>query len=109
LKPANILVSCTDCTTKIADFGLSRVVESSLVSNPHLAVTDTSSKTPLRREMTEHVVTRWYRAPEVILSQPYTAAVDMWSVGCILAELFGMQKENKADYKSRRPMFPGDR
>eukprot|EP01031_Cornospumella_fuschlensis_P032369 gene32369-39144_t len=38
---------------------------------------------PLRRGLTRHVVTRWYRAPEVILLQPYSNAVDLWSAGCI--------------------------
>lgn len=48
--------------------------------------------------MTEYVVTRWYRAPEVMLScQEYTKAIDMWSVGCIYAELLGT-----------KPLFPGD-
>jgi len=79
------------------------------VSNPHHAVSDVAASKIVKREMTEHVITRWYRAPEVILSQPYTAAVDVWSVGCILAELFGMQKENRPDYKMRKPIFPGDR
>ena len=38
--------------------------------------------------MTDYIATRWYRAPEVILSwRKYTAAIDVWSVGCILAEL----------------------
>ena len=48
--------------------------------------------------MTEHVVTRWYRAPELMLSADghYTPAIDMWSVGCILAELLG-----------RGPIFAG--
>jgi serine/threonine protein kinase len=50
-----------------------------------------------RNFMTEYVVTRWYRAPELLLScDHYTAAIDVWSVGCILAELLG-----------RRPLFPG--
>lgn len=41
--------------------------------------------------MTGHVVTRWYRAPEVILMETmYSQAVDIWSVGCILGELFSM-------------------
>jgi len=40
--------------------------------------------------MTEYVATRWYRAPEIMLSfQSYTKAIDVWSVGCILAELLG--------------------
>lgn len=37
----------------------------------------------------EYVVTRWYRAPEVICSDEYDAKIDVWSVGCILAELHG--------------------
>jgi len=38
--------------------------------------------------MTDYIATRWYRAPEVILSwKKYSTAVDMWSVGCILAEM----------------------
>lgn len=40
------------------------------------------------KEMTQYVVTRWYRAPELImLTKDYTAAIDMWSAGCIMAEL----------------------
>ena len=47
---------------------------------------------------TEYVITRWYRAPEVILNaSEYTKAVDIWSVGCIIAELLG-----------RTPLFPGE-
>lgn len=49
-------------------------------------------------DKTEYVVTRWYRAPEVILNaSEYSKAVDIWSVGCIAAELFG-----------RTPLFPGE-
>jgi mitogen-activated protein kinase 1/3 len=47
--------------------------------------------------MSNYIATRWYRAPEVLLNRKrYTKAVDMWSVGCILAELLG-----------RKPLFPG--
>lgn len=42
------------------------------------------------KQLTRHVVTRWYRPPEIILLQDYTSAVDMWSAGCVLAELLGM-------------------
>ena len=39
-------------------------------------------------QLTDYIATRWYRAPEVILSwKQYTGAIDVWSVGCILAEL----------------------
>lgn len=64
---------------------------------------------PLTRGLTKHVVTRWYRAPEIILSQPYSAAVDMWSIGCIFAELLGLMQENIPDYRKRRALFPGER
>ena len=47
-----------------------------------------SGKNLIKKELTSHVVTRWYRAPEVILlEKDYTAAIDVWSVGCIFAEL----------------------
>lgn len=66
---------------------------------------------PLRnnkRALTGHVVTRWYRAPELILLQDnYTQAIDMWSVGCIFAELLGMIKANFPDAKHRCPIFQG--
>jgi len=64
-----------------------------------------------QRGVTRHVVTRWYRAPEVILLQQTKktlSAVDMWSVGCIFAELLQMQKENCPDPSKRGPIFPGD-
>ena len=60
------------------------------------------------KKLTQHVVTRWYRAPEVILLQDsYTAAIDIWSVGCIFAELLSMMKENYATVFDRQPLFPG--
>ena len=62
----------------------------------------------MKRELTGHVVTRWYRAPELILlEKDYGPAIDMWSVGCIFAELLGMMKESAATYLDRRPLFPG--
>lgn len=79
LKPSNLLLN-RNCDLKICDFGLAR-----------LARQDDSGF------LTEYVATRWYRAPEIILSwKHYSKAVDMWSVGCIFAELL-----------SRKPLFPG--
>jgi mitogen-activated protein kinase 1/3 len=47
--------------------------------------------------LAEYVATRWYRAPEVMLTfKEYTRAIDMWSVGCVLAEML-----------SGKPLFPG--
>ncbi|KAA1468856.1 Pkinase-domain-containing protein [Dentipellis sp. KUC8613] len=73
LKPGNLLVN-SDCELKICDFGLSRGFD----SRPG----DQGS------QMTEYVATRWYRAPEIMLAfKRYNTAIDVWSIGCILAEL----------------------
>ncbi|KAG6584512.1 CMGC/MAPK protein kinase [Phytophthora cinnamomi] len=105
LKPGNILVS-KNCDVKITDFGLSRYI-------PHSDRTDNSVTSPTADQdgqqsrravdktqalMTEYVVTRWYRPPEIMLAPTgtYNEAVDMWSIGCIFGELL-----------NRRPMFPG--
>lgn len=61
----------------------------------------------INRQLTRHVVTRWYRPPEIILLQEYTSAVDIWSAGCILAELLGMQEESTPLWRDRAPLFPG--
>ncbi|EFE39650.1 hypothetical protein TRV_05665 [Trichophyton verrucosum HKI 0517] len=75
LKPGNLLVNA-DCELKICDFGLARGFSIDPDENAGY--------------MTEYVATRWYRAPEIMLSFPsYTKAIDVWSVGCILAELLG--------------------
>jgi len=62
----------------------------------------------MKRQLTGHVVTRWYRAPELILlEKDYGPAIDMWSVGCIFAELLGMMKQSAPTYLDRKPLFPG--
>ncbi|ERM96499.1 hypothetical protein AMTR_s00001p00260820 [Amborella trichopoda] len=77
LKPSNLLLN-SNCDLKIRDFGLARI----------------TSETNF---MTEYVVTRWYRAPELLLScLEYTAAIDVWSVGCTFIEAV-----------IREPLFPG--
>ena len=84
LKPQNLLVN-SNCDLKICDFGLAKA---------DLPIFRTRSI-----EMTEYIVTRWYRAPEVLLqrSRNYTKAIDMWSVGCIFAEML-----------LGEPLFPGE-
>ena len=78
LKPSNLLVN-SNCDLKICDFGLARSLSWDF-------------------ELTEYVVTRWYRAPEIMCScQDYDEKIDVWSVGCILAEMV-----------RRKPLFPGD-
>ncbi|CAM9356242.1 mitogen-activated protein kinase 14-like isoform X2 [Lethenteron reissneri] len=75
LKPSNLAVN-EDCELKILDFGLARHADD---------------------EMTGYVATRWYRAPEIMLNwMHYNQTVDIWSVGCIMAELL-----------TGRTLFPG--
>mmetsp|Transcript_56409 Transcript_56409/g.120021 ORF Transcript_56409/g.120021 Transcript_56409/m.120021 type:complete len:412 (-) Transcript_56409:66-1301(-) len=112
LKPANCLVN-QDCTVKICDFGLSRAIEgefgddmAATQSALSQSTTTSSRPAPSRRHLTGHVVTRWYRAPELILLQEnYTTAIDVWSVGCIYAELLGMLEGTKLE--DRGPLFAG--
>ena len=55
-----------------------------------------------------HVVSRWYRAPELILIETnYTGSIDVWSVGCVFGELMMMIKENAKTFMDRTPLFPG--
>jgi len=78
LKPGNLLIN-GNCDLKICDFGLAR------------------TRNRKDQFMTEYVVTRWYRAPELLLCcDNYGTSIDVWSVGCIFAELLG-----------RKPIFPG--
>lgn len=61
-----------------------------------------------QRELTPHVVTRYYRAPEVILlDKNYNKKIDIWAVGAIFWELLQMKKENVSSYYQRKAMFMG--
>ncbi|GJN13944.1 hypothetical protein PR202_gb00705 [Eleusine coracana subsp. coracana] len=80
LKPQNLLVDKEKGILKIADLGLGRAFTVPMKSYTH------------------EIVTLWYRAPEVLLGAThYSTGVDMWSVGCIFAEMV-----------RRQPLFPGD-
>ncbi len=58
-------------------------------------------------ELTQHVTTRWYRAPEIILLSDYGFPADMWSVGCVFAELMQMQECTGVVRGARQPLFCG--
>ncbi|XP_039134718.1 cell division control protein 2 homolog A-like isoform X1 [Dioscorea cayenensis subsp. rotundata] len=80
LKPQNLLIDKRSKSVKLADFGLAR-----------------GFGLPVRT-FTHEVITLWYRAPEILLgSRHYSTPADVWSVGCIFAEMVNM-----------RPLFPGD-
>ncbi|XP_070499228.1 cyclin-dependent kinase 6 [Chironomus tepperi] len=76
LKPSNLLIS-SDGTLKIADFGLAKSYD-------------------FEMRLTSVVVTLWYRSPEILLCQSYNSGVDIWSAGCIIAEMY-----------AKRALFPG--
>lgn len=82
LKPKNILANA-NCKLKICDFGLARVA---------------FNDAPTAVLWTDYVATRWYRAPELCgsFSSKYTPAIDIWSIGCIFAEVL-----------TGKPLFPG--
>lgn len=62
----------------------------------------------LSKSLTKHVVTRWYRAPEVILrNNIYSFGIDIWAAGCVFAELLSMMEDNFSDPSDRQPLFPG--
>lgn len=106
LRPANILAN-KNCDLKICDLGMDHGVfkdddnsVQKLIDNPNLNIELSSEMIydDSKKDLTEKVIARWYRAPECILSpNTYTKAVDIWSIGCIFAELLG-----------RQPLFPGD-
>ena len=92
LKPENILLTEDFEEVKMCDFGLARTV---FPSEEKLTDSQKESKNPEKNDLSVHVATRWYRAPElIVLEKNYNSAIDMWSIGCILGELIGMLEEN---------------
>lgn len=86
VTPRNVLINA-DSSVKLCDFGLSRGFQEG----------EGEGNIELDNLMTEYVVSRWYRAPEVVLCPgTYGPEIDIWGVGCILAELY-----------MRKPVFPG--
>lgn len=92
IKPTNILVSYP-FEFKLCDFGMS-----------HYINTSSESSTPLEK----HVATRWYRSPEVCLQCEYNTQMDIWSIGCIFAELLSIQRTDETElFKIPTILFPG--
>jgi cyclin-dependent kinase 2 len=80
IKPQNLLIDRDKNILKLADFGLARVFTIPI------------------RTLTHEIETLWYRAPEILLgAKQYSLGVDMWAIGCVLAEFY-----------LKKPLFMGD-
>ena len=86
LKPSNLLLN-ENCDLQICDFGLARAQ----------ILGDNIQQQGASAILTDYITTRWYRAPEVMVSwKEYTTAIDVWAAGCIFAEML-----------LGKPLFPG--
>jgi len=111
IKPGNLLI-INNSRVVIGDFGLSRTLPNykQLSSSIKGAMRIREEKKEageigIKHKMSQYVVTRWYRAPEIILSQAdYGTGIDVWAAGCVFAELLARIKGN---HKERIVLFPG--
>jgi len=116
IKPANILLN-SKVEVKVCDFGLARCLTENRAqpiskSQQFMKTTDSRQLRPLpfKKKVTTHVVTRYYRAPEICIEQQerkLLPAIDVWSVGCIFGELLQMLKQNVPNYRNRSILLPG--
>lgn len=95
LKPENMLVD-NDLNLKICDFGIARSIQP--MDEYPITDSEISMVNPDELKLTNYVVSRWYRSPELLLNLPHSGGtpLDMWSIGCIFIEMH-----------TKKPAFPG--
>lgn len=118
IKPANFLVDY-DCTVKLCDFGLARSMPNieqkrtgrfQVQEKAKKLYYEKNERDTAKRELSNHVVSRWYRSPEIILvEKQYGSSVDMWSIGCILSEMIACTEtyNHNGANTDNRYLFPG--
>jgi len=135
IKPANLLVNA-DCDLRIGDFGLARYIgvgdepqqqqqqqqlrrspsspEPTTYANVFMACIKSTSAMPERAKsdvrdipLSGHVSSRWYRAPEIILSEPYGMPADVWGAGVCLGEMLRYLPVRKGVARGQPWLFPG--
>ena len=116
IKPQNFLMT-HDKTIKLCDFGYARTMPSECLKVPRHKSDLASSlqesrmeRSSKERALSPHIVTRWYRPPEVILlERAYNDSIDIWSSACVISELLTCSKEYRAVgfLKEKRQMFRG--
>ena len=114
IKPANILID-KYCQIKICDFGMSRSLPESIIKHTQerdqrmwdfcqksrspkrseaikLQCQDSESQSKIKRSVSSHTFSRWYRSPEILLIQErYDSMTDIWALGCTIYELLKSQ------------------
>lgn len=96
IKPGNIFID-ENCIVKIGDFGSSRILAQNEKNEDDKNENDEKKNKKKKRPLTTGVGTKWYKAPEIIFgNKNYDKSVDIWSFGCLIAELFLLE-----------PLFPG--
>lgn len=111
IKPANVLID-DQCQITLCDFGLARSMLGPEKKKTVEEQKGQGQQNESKRRLSTHISSRWYRSPEIILTQEdYNSKIDIWALGCMMAELLlKIEKEHNAKSRSDytdRFLFPG--